>query len=164
MSSTGNKKKQNTKLSSAKSVSSVSPAKSVSSVSPVKSVMKSFTSMMDIDSIHIILLILLVVSNLYYYSIIVNRNIDYNDEDEIKSLQKIIGLINLFVGLFLIGVIIIKIIQQKMQTKKAKLVATIIISLLGLVPIIIYLIQIVNSFQNKNNAYNLLVKCRSLLG
>jgi len=125
---------------------------------------KSFISMMDIDSIHIILLVILVVSNLYYYSLLINRNIDYNDADQIKSLQKTIGVINLFVGLFIIGVIILKIIQQKMETKKAKLFATIFITLLGVVPVVMYLIQIVQSFQDKNDAYNLLVRCRSLLG
>ena len=125
---------------------------------------KSFISMIDIDSIHIILLVILVVSNLYYYSLLINRNIDYNDADQIKSLQKTIGVINLFVGLFIIGVIILKIIQQKMETKKAKLFATIFITLLGVVPVVMYLIQIVQSFQDKNDAYNLLVRCRSLLG
>ena len=70
---------------------------------------------------YIILLVILVVSNLYYYSLLINRNIDYNDADQIKSLQKTIGVINLFVGLFIIGVIILKIIQQEMETKKAKL-------------------------------------------
>ena len=125
---------------------------------------KSFISMMDIDSIHIILLVILVVSNLYYYSLLINRNIDYNDADQIKSLQKTIGVINLFVGLFIVGVIILKIIQQKMETKNAKLFATIFITLLGVVPVVMYLIQIVQSFQDKNDAYNLLVRCRSLLG
>jgi hypothetical protein len=125
---------------------------------------KSFTSMMDIDSIHIILLVILVVSNLYYYSLLINRNIDYNDQDQIKSLKKTIGIINLFVGLFIVGVVVLKIIQQKMETKNAKLFATIFITLLGVVPVVMYLIQIVQSFQNKNDAYNLLMRCRSLLG
>ena len=125
---------------------------------------RSFTSMMDIDSIHILLLLILVISNLYYYSLFINRNIDYNDEDQIKSLQKTIGLINLFVGLFIVGVIILKIIQQKMETKNAKLIATIFITILGLVPVVMYLIQIVQSFQDKNDAFNLLIRCRALLG
>jgi hypothetical protein len=47
-------------------------------------------------------------------------------------------------------------------TKNAKLLSTIIISLLGLIPVVIYLIQIVNSFQDKNDAYNLLLRCRNL--
>lgn len=134
---------------------------------PKKSIRSSITSsiraMMDIDSVHIILILILVASNLYYYSLIVNRNIDYNDEEQIKSLKKTIGLINLFAGVFLIGVIILKIVQTKLKTKKAKLMATIFISLLGLVPVVLYLIQIVQSFQNKNEAYNLLVRCRNLL-
>jgi len=124
----------------------------------------SLSSMMTIDSIHIILLLILISSNLYYYSIIVNRNIDYNDEEQIEKLKKTIGLTNLFVSLFIIGIIILKIIQQKIQTKNGKLLATIFISLLGLVPVILYLIQIVQSFQNKNNSYNLLVRCRNLIG
>jgi hypothetical protein len=123
----------------------------------------SLSSMMTIDSIHIILLLILISSNLYYYSIIVNRNIDYNDEEQIEKLKKTIGLTNLFVSLFIIGIIILKIIQQKIQTKNGKLLATIFISILGIVPVILYLIQIVQSFQNKNNSYNLLVRCRNLL-
>ena len=124
----------------------------------------SLSSMMSIDSIHIILLLILISSNLYYYSIIVNRNIDYNDEEQIEKLKKTIGLTNLFVSLFIIGIIILKIIQQKIVTKNGKLLATIFISLLGLVPVILYLIQIIQSFQNENNSYNLLVRCRNLIG
>jgi len=126
--------------------------------------LKSLTSMMEIDSIHIILIMILVVSNLYYYALLVNRNIDYNDEDQVEKLKKSIGVINIFVAMFIVGIIIIKIIQQKLETKNAKLLATIIISLLGLVPVVMYLIQIVHSFQDKNDSYNLLVKCRNLLG
>lgn len=124
----------------------------------------TLTSMMDIDSIHIILLLILVTSNLYYYSLLINRNIDYNDSEQINKLNKSIGVINIFVGMFIVGIFIIKIIQQKLETKGAKLVATIIITLLGLIPIIMYLIQIVQSFQNKNDAYNLLLRCRNLIG
>jgi len=142
--------------------SNSTPKKSIRS-SITSSLRASLRSMMDIDSIHIILILILVASNLYYYSLIVNRNIDYNDEEQINSLKKTIGLINLFVGIFLIGIIILKIIQQKLETKKSKLLATIFISFLGMVPIVLYLIQIVQSFQNKNDAYNLLVRCRNLL-
>jgi hypothetical protein len=126
--------------------------------------LKSLTSMFDIDSIHIILILILVASNLYYYALIVNRNIDYNDEEQIEKLKKSIGIINIFVGMFIVGIIIIKLIQQKLETKNAKLLTTIIISILGLVPVVIYLIQIVNSFQDKNDAYNLLLRCRNLTG
>ena len=126
--------------------------------------LKSLTSMFDIDSIHIILTLILVASNLYYYALIVNRNIDYNDEEQIEKLKKSIGIINIFVGMFIVGIIIIKLIQQKLETKNAKLLSTIIITLLGLVPVVIYLIQIVNSFQDKNDAYNLLLRCRNLTG
>jgi len=126
--------------------------------------LKSLTSMFDIDSIHIILILILVASNLYYYALIVNRNIDYNDEEQIEKLKKSIGIINIFVGMFIVGIIIIKLIQQKLETKNAKLLSTIIITLLGLVPVVIYLIQIVNSFQDKNDAYNLLLRCRNLTG
>ena len=125
--------------------------------------LKSLTSMFDIDSIHIILIIILVSSNLYYYSLFVNRNIDYNDQDQVEKLKKTIGIINIFVGMFIVGVIIIKLIQQKLETKNAKLLSTIIITLLGLVPVVMYLIQIVNSFQDKNDAYNLLLRCRNLI-
>jgi formate-dependent nitrite reductase membrane component NrfD len=121
-------------------------------------------NMMDIDSIHIILLLILVASNLYYYSLFINRNIDYNDEAQITMTQKTISTINLFVGMFLVGVVIVKLIQQKLKTKNGKLLATIIVSILGLIPIVMYLIQIVDSFQNKNDAYNLLVRCRNLIG
>jgi len=124
--------------------------------------LKSLASMFDIDSIHIILILILVTSNLYYYALIVNRNIDYNDEEQIEKLKKSIGIINIFVGMFIVGIIIIKLIQQKLETKNAKLLSTIIITLLGLVPVVIYLIQIVNSFQDKNDAYNLLLRCRNL--
>lgn len=132
--------------------------------SKLTSSIKSLTSMFDIDSIHIILIMILVSSNLYYYSLIVNRNIDYNDQVQIEKLKKSIGIISLFVGMFIVGIIIIKIIQQKLETKNAKLLATVIISLLGLVPVVLYLIQIVQSFQNKNDAYNLLLRCRNLIG
>jgi formate-dependent nitrite reductase membrane component NrfD len=121
-------------------------------------------NMMDIDSIHIILLLILVASNLYYYSLFINRNIDYNDEAQITMTQKTISTINLFVGMFLVGVVIVKLIQQKLKTKNGKLLATIIVSILGLIPVVMYLIQIVDSFQNKNDAYNLLVRCRNLIG
>ena len=132
--------------------------------SKLTSSLKSLTSMMDIDSIHIILLMILVASNLYYYSLFINRNIDYNDEEQVKKLKNTIGIINIFVGMFIVGIIIIKIIQQKLETKNAKLLATIIISLLGLVPVVLYLIQIVHSFQNKNDSFNLLLRCRNLIG
>ena len=130
--------------------------------SKLRSSLKSLTSMMDIDSIHIILIMILVSSNLYYYSLFVNRNIDYNDEDQIEKLKKSIGIINIFVGMFIVGIVIIKIIQQKLETKNAKLLATVIITLLGLVPVVLYLIQIVQSFQDKNDSYNLLLRCRNL--
>lgn len=132
--------------------------------SKLTSSFKSLTSMMDIDSIHIILLMILVASNLYYYSLFINRNIDYNDEEQVKKLKNTIGIINIFVGMFIVGIIIIKIIQQKLETKNAKLLATVIISLLGLVPVVLYLIQIVHSFQNKNDSFNLLLRCRNLIG
>lgn len=132
--------------------------------SKLSSSFKSLTSMMDIDSIHIILLMILVASNLYYYSLFINRNIDYNDEEQVKKLKNTIGIINIFVGMFIVGIIIIKIIQQKLETKNAKLLATVIISLLGLVPVVLYLIQIVHSFQNKNDSFNLLLRCRNLIG
>jgi len=132
--------------------------------SSLSSSVKSLTSMMDIDSIHIILLMILVASNLYYYSLFINRNIDYNDDEQVKKLKNTIGIINIFVGMFIVGIIIIKIIQQKLETKNAKLLATVIISLLGLVPVVLYLIQIVHSFQNKNDSFNLLLRCRNLIG
>jgi hypothetical protein len=145
---------------------SSSESSTISSIkkSSLKSSLKSLTSMMDIDSIHIILILILVASNLYYYALLVNRNIDYNDEEQIEKLKKSIGIINIFVAMFIVGIIIIKLIQQKLETKNAKLLSTIIISLLGLVPVVLYLIQIVQSFQDKNDAYNLLLRCRNLIG
>ena len=133
-----------------------------SKLNSLKSSIKSLTSMIDIDSIHIILILILVSSNLYYYALFINRNIDYNSQDQVEKLKKSIGIINIFVGMFIVGIIIIKLIQEKIETKNAKLLSTIIISLLGLVPVVIYLIQIVNSFQDKNDAYNLLLRCRNL--
>jgi hypothetical protein len=131
--------------------------------SKLSMIASSLSSMMSIDSIHILLILILVSSNLYYYALLINRNIDYNDEEQIKKLQKTIGLINLFVALFIIGIIILKIIQQKLETKNAKLLSTILITLIGLVPVVLYLIQIVKSFQDKNDAYNLLIRCRNLI-
>lgn len=145
-------------------MSSSESSKILSTKSKLTYKLKSLTSMMDIDSIHIILIMILVTSNLYYYALLVNRNIDYNDQDQIEKLKKSIGIINIFVGMFIVGIIIIKIIQQKLETKNAKLLSTIIISLLGLVPVVLYLIQIVQSFQDKNDAYNLLLRCRNLIG
>lgn len=132
--------------------------------SKLTAITSALSSMMSIDSIHILLLLILVTSNLYYYSLIVNRNIDYNDENQIEKIKNTIGLTNLFVALFIVGIIILKIIQQKIETKNGKLLATIFITLLGIVPVVLYLIQIVQSFQNKNDAYNLLVRCRNLIG
>ena len=106
-------------------MSSKMSSKILSSESLIKkSKLKSLTSMFDIDSIHIILILILVASNLYYYALLVNRNIDYNDEEQIEKLKKSIGIINIFVGMFIVGIIIIKLIQQKLETKNAKLLAT----------------------------------------
>lgn len=134
-----------------------------SELSTKKYKLKSIKSMFDIDSIHIILILILVSSNLYYYALIVNRNIDYNDPEQIDKIKKSIGIINIFVAIFIVGAIIIKLIQQKLETRNAKLLSTIIITILGLVPVVMYLIQIVNSFQDKNDAYNLLLRCNNLI-
>jgi len=118
---------------------------------------------MEIDQVHVVLLMLLVTSNLYYYSLLVNRNIDYNDDKSVDNIKKTIGIINIFVAIFVFGVIVIKLIRQKIQTSKGKLLATIFIVILGIIPVIMYLVQIISSYQNKNDAYNLLTRCQKLL-
>lgn len=116
------------------------------------------------QDIRYVIIIYAVLAALYFYYVIINRNVNYNDKDDVDSFiqkQKIF-----FIYVFVtIGVLFILNIFKGflLRAPVVLIVLIIIICILSLVPMITLAGLIGKSNSSKNNNYDLTEYCKSVV-